>query len=69
MEFEGRYPGVRKPGLIPYDDGYWTWVEDVNGQKVTAVDSSGDEDEDGDDVESGYGIHDIDEYLREGGHI
>ncbi|KAE8131681.1 hypothetical protein BDV38DRAFT_288471 [Aspergillus pseudotamarii] len=69
--FEGRYPGVRKPGLIPYDDSYWTWVEDVNGQKVTAVDSSGDEDEDedGDDVESGYGIHDIDEYLREGGHI
>ncbi|KAE8323759.1 hypothetical protein BDV39DRAFT_217594 [Aspergillus sergii] len=72
MEFESQYPGIGRPGLIPCYDGDWTWVEDVNGQKVTDVDSSGDEeedDEDDDDLESGHGVHDIYKYLREGGHI
>ncbi|KAF5855825.1 hypothetical protein ETB97_008328 [Aspergillus alliaceus] len=73
VEFESRYPAIGRPGLIPYFDGDWNWVEDVNGQKVTDIDSSGDEeedeDEDDDDKESGYGYHDIYEYLREGGHI
>ncbi|KAE8417644.1 hypothetical protein BDV36DRAFT_283535 [Aspergillus pseudocaelatus] len=39
VEFGERDPGIGRPGLIPYYDGYWTWVEDVNGQKVTDVDS------------------------------
>ncbi|KAB8199832.1 hypothetical protein BDV34DRAFT_28307 [Aspergillus parasiticus] len=72
VEFDERYPAIGRPGLIPYYDGYETWVVDVNGQKVTDVDSSGDEgeeDEDDDDLESGYGVHDIYQYLREGGHI
>ncbi|KAB8220693.1 hypothetical protein BDV33DRAFT_88818 [Aspergillus novoparasiticus] len=72
VEFDERYPAIGRPGLIPYYDGYETWVEDVNGQKVRDVDSSGDEeeeDEDDDDLESGYGVHDIYQYLREGGHI
>ncbi|KAE8393393.1 hypothetical protein BDV23DRAFT_191811 [Aspergillus alliaceus] len=73
VEFETRYPPIGRVGLIPYFDGYWNWVEDVNGQKVTDIDSSGDEeedeDEDDEDKESGYGYHDIYEYLWEGGHI
>ncbi|KAE8358059.1 hypothetical protein BDV27DRAFT_150775 [Aspergillus caelatus] len=60
VEFGEQDPGIGRPGLIPYYDGYWTWVEDVNGQKVT---------DDDDDLESGYGVHDSYEYLREGGYI
>ncbi|KAE8393112.1 hypothetical protein BDV23DRAFT_192040 [Aspergillus alliaceus] len=71
VKFECRYPAIGKPGLIPYFDGEWNWVDDVNRQKVTDIDSSGDEEEeeDYDDVVSDYGYHDIYQYLREGAYL
>ncbi|KAB8237521.1 uncharacterized protein BDW43DRAFT_321888 [Aspergillus alliaceus] len=71
LKFECRYPAIGKPGLIPYFDGEWNWVDDVNRRKVTDIDSSGDveEEEDYDDVESDYGYHDIYQYLREGAYL
>ncbi|KAH8431113.1 uncharacterized protein LDX57_008774 [Aspergillus melleus] len=34
LEFEDVYPAIGRRGLIPYYDGFRSWVEDVNGQRV-----------------------------------
>ncbi|KAI9038721.1 uncharacterized protein KD926_010456 [Aspergillus affinis] len=44
LEFEDVYPAIGRRGLIPYYDGFWSWVEDVNGQKVEIFSRSENED-------------------------
>ncbi|KAH8431114.1 uncharacterized protein LDX57_008775 [Aspergillus melleus] len=78
FDFDDLCRWIAKPCLIPYCDGSESWVEDVNGQKVTGPYSSGDEeDEDDDDDEEedgyteagGYPLYDNYKFLKKGGHI